>query len=185
MLSAFPTLCTTLCWSQSEETKQREKVSLLKCLPPHISKTHVVLSSEGVRQSRVSGGTQRNHRAFLSPLPRSLNYSLKPPEFLPNKILQSATQRWWSHTDTPPDQTAGVGSGALSCNIEKSETECFSAFSLFFFFLDFWNLCYGEEEVSTFSLRGLIGKERHLWQMIYVNMNSEHSKTGSAEKQDI
>lgn len=70
------------------------------------------------------------HRGTTEPicslLPLTLNYSLKPPEFLQNKTLQSATQDCWSHTDTLTDQTGRVRSGGLSCNIEKSETECFS-----------------------------------------------------------
>lgn len=98
----------------------------LKCLPlpslpsPLVPKTHVVYSLRG------SGGeTQRNHRAYPSPLPLILNYSLKPPEFFQNKILQSATQACRSHTDTLTDQTRRVGSRGLSCNIEKFETVFF------------------------------------------------------------
>lgn len=93
--------------------------------PPPRPQNTCSVSSEGKWQSGVSGETQRNHRAYLSLLPLTLNYSLKPPEFFLNTILQSATQDCWSHTVAPTDQTGGVGSGGLSCNIEKSETECF------------------------------------------------------------
>lgn len=60
------------------------------------------VSSEGTRRS--SGGTQRNHRAYLSLLPPTLNYSLKPPEFFLNWILQSALRGCWSRADASTDQ---------------------------------------------------------------------------------
>jgi len=144
-------------------SKQRHKAArkgkLLECHPPPIPKTHVVLSSEGKWKSSVSGETQRNHRAYLSVLPRTLNYSVKPPEFLPNKSLQSATQGCaWSHTDTLPDQTARVGSGVLSCNIENLKLNVFLFWISLLSFSEIFVLGFQTKEGggSTFSLRGFI-----------------------------
>lgn len=155
-------------------------------IPPRPQNTCSV-SSEGKWQSGVSGETQRNHRAYLSLLPLTLNYSLKPPEFFLNKILQSATQDCWSHIDTPTDQTGRVGSGGLSCNIEKSETEWF----FFFFLVEFsWNLCSGFKakeggEASTFSLRGLIGEQTTQAEMNGSNLNPKSFATGCVTESDV
>lgn len=136
--------CSLRCSTSKLGDKAVGNGKMLKCLlsslpPPNTCS----VSSEGKWQSSVSGETQRNHRAYLLPL--TLNYSLKPPEFLPNKTLQSATEDCRSHTDAPTDQTGRVGSGGLSCNIEKCETECF----LFFFFG-----CIFLKSLYWFSSRG-------------------------------
>lgn len=73
-------------------------------LPPAPPRPQITcsVSSEGTRRS--SGETQRNHRAYLSLLPPTLNYSLKPPEFFLNWILQSAPRGCWSRADASTDQ---------------------------------------------------------------------------------
>lgn len=75
------------------KVKAARNGNLLKCSSPPsvpVPKTHVVYPLRGSGRA-VLVGKQRNHRAYLSLLPLTLNYSLKPPEFLPSKTLQSAT----------------------------------------------------------------------------------------------
>lgn len=111
----FTVLSALLHFSYSSIKKSKKRgdavvnVKLLKCLlssllppPPPlflVPKTHVVYPLRGSGIAALVGGTQRNHRAYLSLLPLTLNYSLKPPEFLQNKTLQSATRGSHRHTD--------------------------------------------------------------------------------------